>query len=343
MVFRGCANRVGSRRAFTLVELLVVIAVIGVLVALLLPAVQAAREAARRMSCGNQLKQQGLALHHFQLQLNYYPPSWKPTPREADGSVDGWSAQALLLPFLEQGNIAEYIDFEASYNRARVVESGGSLTPLSALRIPTYLCPSEVRDERRFSGATPIHYPLNYAVNLGPWFVYDPATGRGGDGAFFPGSRLRPGDFSDGLSNTIAMAEVKAWNPYFRNAGVVSTAIPQVSDVCGWGGDFKRDSGHTEWVDGRAHQAGFTATFGPNTRVPCAVGGTVFDIDWTSMQEGKSANVPTLSVVTARSYHPHGLHILLMDGSVRMVHDEIELSLWRGLSTRNQRELVQVP
>ena len=203
-----------------MVELLVVIAVIGVLVALLLPAVQAAREAARRMSCGNNLKQMGLALHNFELHLGHYPPSWKPTRVPAGTAINGWSAQALLLPFLEQNNLAEDINFDVGYELAAVVDAGGRTMPLGSMRVPTYLCPSEVRDEPRLTSGVPEHYPLNYAVNEGIWFVYNPASQKGGDGAFYPGSRLRPGDIHDGLSNTLAAAEVKAWNPYFRNAGL---------------------------------------------------------------------------------------------------------------------------
>ena len=336
-------RQVGSppqRRAFTLVELLVVIAVIGILVSLLLPAVQAAREAARRMSCSNHLKQVGLALHNFQLQLTRFPSSWNPTLPGSGGTVDGWSAQALLLPYLEQNNVAEYINFDVSYNLAPQVRSGSLALPISAVRIPTFLCPSETRDERRFEGGTPKHYPLNYGVNLGPWFVYDPVGRRGGDGAFYPGSRLRPGDFHDGMSNTVALAEVKAWSPYFRNAGLPEPSLPDAADICGFGGDFKAESGHTEWVDGRAHQIGFTSTFAPNTQVPCAIGGTLHDVDWTNMQEGKSDTIKTFAAVTSRSYHPQGVHVLLMDGSVRFQNEEVNLDTWRALSTRNKREII---
>ncbi|MHB8974470.1 MAG: DUF1559 domain-containing protein [Pirellulaceae bacterium] len=330
-----------ARHAFTLVELLVVIAIIGVLVGVLLPAVQAAREAARRMSCSNNMKQVGLALHNFELALRHYPPSWKPTPPvSTGGSVNGWSAQAQLLPYLEQNNIAEYIDFEKSYELASALNLGGQMTPLSATRIPTYLCPAEIRDERRLAGSVPEHYPLNYAVNEGIWFVYDPVTYRGGEGAFYPGSRLRPGDFRDGMSNTLAFAEVKAWNPYFRNAALSSPTVSTAADVCALGGQFKEDSGHTEWVDGRVHQIGFTSTFVPNTTVLCNIGTRDFNVDWTNMQEGKSPSVSTYAAVTSRSYHPQGVQALLLDGSVHFIADGIQLRVWRALSTRNKGEVV---
>ncbi len=323
-----------------MVELLVVIAVIGILVALLLPAVQAARAAARRMSCGNNLKQIGLALHNFELANGRYPPSWQPARSPSGGTVDGWSAQSLLLPFLEQGNVADSVDYEASYEIATAVDVGGITIPLSALRIATYLCPSEIRDERRLSGGVPEHYPLNYAVNEGTWFIYDPVSQQGGDGAFYPGSRLRPGDFRDGLSNTLAVAEVKAWNPYFRNAGLPQPTFSTVADICALGGQFKADSGHTEWVDGRVHQIGFTSAFGPNTPVLCGVGDNTYDVDWTNMQEGKSATIHTYAAVTSRSYHPRGVQALYLDGSVHFMADDIELRSWRALSTRSRMEVV---
>ena len=249
-----------KKQGFTLVELLVVIAVIGILVALLLPAVQAAREAARRMSCSNNLKQIGLAMHNFQLQNNHFPPSWLPAAPSSGGSVDGWSAQAQLLPFLEQRTVSESIDYKASYKLASVIDVSGRQIPLSALRIPTFLCPSELRDEQRYENDSPEHYPLNYGVNQGIWLTYNPAKKRGGDGAFMPVRGMRPADFTDGLSNTLAAAEVKAWNPYFRNASLSGPAIPQPADLCGLGGQWKSESGHTEWVDGRVHQIGFTST-----------------------------------------------------------------------------------
>jgi prepilin-type N-terminal cleavage/methylation domain-containing protein len=338
------ASRHNPREAgFTLVELLVVIAIIGILVALLLPAVQAAREAARRMSCGNNLKQVGLALHNFELQQQHYPPSWLPTRPTASGAEDGWSAQALLLPYLEQGNIADHIDFSLSYKLATALDIGGQTIPLSALRIPTYLCPSEVRDQQRLAGGVPAHYPLNYAVNTGIWFIYNPVDKRGGEGAFYPASKLRPGDIRDGLSNTLALAEVKAWNPYFRNVGLPDPPLPLATEVCGLGGDFKEDSGHTEWVDGRVHQIGFTTTFPPQTVVPCVVNGTPYDVDWSNMQEGVSASVSTYAAVTARSYHPAGVQAVLMDGSVHFMMKTIDLDTWRSLSTRNRGDVVERP
>jgi len=319
------------RPAFTLVELLVVIAIIGLLISLLLPAVQAAREAARRTQCSNNLKQIGLALHNFENTYRKYPPSY--------GGPEGgnWSGQARILPYLEEVNLHDQVDYSQPYDT--VLLSDG--TRLSAMRVKTFLCPDEIRDQVRLESNVPAHYPLNYGLNVGVWFVYDPITREGGEGAFLPERGLAPRDIRDGLSQTLAAAEVKAYNPYFRNAALPSPALPAApGDVSSLGGQFKSDSGHTEWVDGRSHQAGFTAVFTPGTIVPCVQGGVEYDVDWTNQQEGKSSTVPTYAAVTARSYHPGVVNGLLMDGSVRAQSETIDLDVWRALSTRNGGEVV---
>lgn len=321
-----------KRTAFTLVELLVVIAVIGILIALLLPAIQAAREAARRSACVNNLKQIGLALHNFENVNRAFPPSY--------GGHLGtdWSAQALLLPYLEQGNLYDNIDFRQSYDSVLLPDG----VRLSGHRVPVYVCPSEIQAEPRLQNGQPVHFPINYGVNLGVWFVYDPVTQRSGDGAFRPYRSTTPAEFVDGLSQTLAAAEVKAYTPYYRNAGL--TPPPQdLTDpaaICTLGGDFKTNSGHTEWVDGRAHQTGITAMFPPNTRVLCTLGGVAYDVDWNNQQEGKSATVPTYAAVTARSYHTGVVNTLLMDGSVRNVSNTVAIGVWRAMATRAGNEVV---
>ncbi len=340
----GQPREPSPRSGFTLVELLVVIGIIGVLIGLLLPAVQMAREAARRMSCSNNLRQLGLALHNFQDARKVYPSAWKTTRPDANGAIHGWSAQAQLLPFLEENSLYQYINFEQGYKNVTIIAVNGRPAPLSGVRVDVLICPSEVNDRRRLSSDGEQNYPLNYAVNEGVWVVYDPQRRLRPQGAFYPDSRLRPRDFHDGLSNTMAMSEVRAYTPYFRNAGYQRLPMPtSASQLCTLGGQFKKNSGHTEWVDGRSHQSGFTTVFPPNHPYGCMIDGREVFVDWTNMQEGKSPDAPTLAAVTARSYHPAGVNTLMMDGSVQVVPDGIQLRVWRGMATRDQGEQIELP
>ena len=318
-------------RGFTLIELLVVIAIIAVLIGLLLPAVQKVREAAARSKCQNNLKQLGLAIHNYEGANGYFPPGGS---YPVGAIAVSFSMQAVILPYIEQANLQKLIDFNLSYTVQPLV---------TQQRVPTLICPSDINDRARQDGAV-THYPCNYAANMGTWFVYDPITGVGGDGALPVNGRLRATDFTDGTSNTLGMAEVKAYTPYLRDGGNpngYSVAPPSSpAQVVAYGGNFKADSGHTEWVDARVHQSGFTTVFTPNTKVLVNNGGTTYDIDFNSSREGSTTNRQTYAAVTARSYHSGGVvNILLMDGSVRSVASSISLGTWRGMGTRNGGEV----
>jgi len=182
--------------------------------------------------------------------------------------------------------------------------------------------------------------------------VWDNGTHVKGRGAFAPNSRLADRDMTDGMSHTLAFSEVKAFTPYIRDGdsvtGMGAVAPSSIATVSTYGGTLKGNriggssptaSGHTEWVDGRVHQTGFTTTFTPNSVVPIAAGGAS-DGDFTNCREGKSCAEPTYAAVTARSYHTGTVNALLMDGSVRSISENINLATWRNLSIRNDGQVI---
>lgn len=330
------------RSAFTLVELLVVIAIIGILVALLLPAVQAAREAARRMQCKNNLKQLALAVMNYENTYRSIPASAVvDLTVTSTGNNGSWGVHGRIMHFLEQGNLYDEVDINTAWDFQQ---------PIDGLRIPTFTCPSDLGTGRiRDPGGGKVHLvPTSYGFNMGTWFVFNPATRQGGNGAFYPNSHLRMRDFVDGTSNTLVAAEVKAWTTYTRNGGPGTTTIPTDATAAAaivTSGAQVKSTGHTEWPDGRVHHTGVTATLTPNTFVPFTTGGQTVDADYNSWQEGKdgSAGNPTYAVVTSRSFHPGGVNVALVDGSVRSVADTIELRNWRGMATRFGGEVVSPP
>jgi prepilin-type N-terminal cleavage/methylation domain-containing protein/prepilin-type processing-associated H-X9-DG protein len=333
----------GRWRGFTIIELLVVIFIIGTLLAVLLPAVQAAREAARRVACQNNLKQIGLALHNYLISNEAFPSSFCIKPGTVlTGNNGSWSIHGRILPYLEQGG---------AYSRVRLDQSWDSQlnSQVPTMRIPIYLCPDEIHDQVRVNTYGNV-YPQNYGFNFGSWLVYDPVSGKRGDGAFFVNSRLRPADLRDGLSNTLAASEVKAFTSYFRNTVDPGPTVPDAPgelSAFAPGAQFKlgplvnENTGHTEWPDGRVHHSGMTTVFTPNTFVAYVhTDGRTYDIDYNSRQEGQSATRPSYAAVTARSYHPGTINALFMDGSVRSISDQIERRVWRALGTRGGGEVI---
>ena len=321
---------------FTLVELLVVIAIIGTLVGLLLPAVQAAREAARRTQCSNNVKQMSLALMNYESAKKAFPPFCE-LPRTT--TFDPFSAQARLLPYIEQGNVAALIDFSSQIPFTAHPE-------VARMRIPQYMCPSEINDKERQT-PTIVHYPLNYCFNEGTWFLYDPVSDTPGDGAFAPNRRFKMAEMLDGTSKTLAIAECKAYQAALWDTGSPSTlgvAAPATPAALAsfFGGTFDTN-GHTEWVEGDAHETGFTTTCTPNAKVPYTSGGVTYDVDVQSARDGESTTAPTYAAITARSYHPGLVVTAMMDGSVKAVTDDVDLTVWRAAGTRAGGESSTLP
>jgi len=332
---------VTSSGAFTLVELLVVIAIIGVLIAMLLPAIQQVRAAARRVSCGNNLRQIYLAVANHESAFGYYPTSFDaPLGQITRGS---WSIHAKLLPMMEQTAARNAINIDVDWH-----EQVG--TGIPAFGVPAYSCPSDHQaGVRQRNGADYVH-STSYGFNMGSWLIHDPSTGAVSDGAFRVTIPTTHSSFADGLSNSMAAADVKSFTSYIRNVRSFDGSFPgSQSSFDGMTGELKlgvakeKNSGHTVWSDGRVHHTGFTTVFTPNTVVPFHFAGRTYDIDFNSQQEGRDLVNPTYAAVTSRSYHSGGVNVAKMDGSVTFLADTIDIQIWRALGTARGEEAFTAP
>ena len=333
-------NVAGShRRGFTLLELLVVIAVLAVLLAVLLPAVQSAREAARRVKCLNNLKQIGLALHHYESSAGAYPLALAMRGTGTNTLFQtGWSAQARILPFLEQGQVANASNLSLSK------EDPENATVIG-LSIETFLCPSEVRTEvsTHDYGRAAV---INYGVCQGDWFVWGGFSGPRNRSPFGANQSRRIAEYQDGLASTVMAAEVKT---YTAASNCRHVTLPSVNDPQAIPSPHadpfivapEYDNGacvtqnqsefHTEWSDGNVHAAGFTTAWPPNKPIlgRSAYRGLDLDLNGRNEEDGG----PTFAAITSRSYHPGGVNALFGDGSVKFIKSTIDGMTWRALGT----------
>jgi prepilin-type N-terminal cleavage/methylation domain-containing protein/prepilin-type processing-associated H-X9-DG protein len=340
------------RSGFTLIELLVVIAIIAVLVALLLPAVQQAREAARRSQCKNNLKQIGLAIANYESAFTCLPFG-KGLNYPGVGPVYArWSLHSMILPYMDQGPLFNLFNFNLPPDTPGMgliagtgfmpayTSPGGANTVASQTTIPMFQCPSDAATPT--GGWAGVN---NYVGNQGSWLcdlgTAAPALSivaptEVNQGVFFYLSKIRAADITDGMTNTAFFSEKMRGSgtpdpttdlfvmPHqITLAATYSTcmstnpltATPLTSK---WG---------ASWVMGENCCTLYNHVSTPNT-ISCA--GTGFP--------GTMANMSMQ--VTASSRHLGGVHVMMGDGSVRYVGNSIDLTLWRGLATRNGGEVL---
>ncbi len=340
-----------GREAFTLVELLVVITILGILIALLLPAVQAAREASRRSQCTNHLKQLGLAVHNHASVLGRLPPAFRgETISGAPWYYDLWGTLALLTPYLEQTSVYNAIDLKLTMYQ--LTSPWGIQAPIAAKTVvPTFLCPSDkmqsvCRDAYAIEGELA---PTNYAFCLGTGTT----TGKTGwlgspydaDGVFFARSTIRLDDIKDGTSNTIGASErLLGEGDEATTLGSHAEINPQrmyvnpgaETNEANCDGTLRINYSQRRmytWVAGEPRCTSYNHYYPPNdvSHPDCIANFTGTDAELRSTGHGLS---------TARSLHPGGVNAWLCDGSVRFVADSITLSVWRALATRNGAEVA---
>ena len=337
-------NRGRNPSGFTLIELLVVVSVIGVLMGLILPAVQAAREAARRAECGSHLRQVGLAMGGYLDVYSTFPPVSPPSGRPPGSSIEYtesyYSPLARVLPWFEQQSLYNAINFDYFPGRPQALWANSTAMDT---KIAVFLCPSDGEPQVEGFGR------VNYRFNLGP----SPVTAPGLDqskpayaGPFTTYKTYRPADFADGLSNTVGVSEriqgdwtagivgdgdYRLHEPSVFDPGLFTTE--QAIDVCASDTKAEWESrGGESWFISGLHFTGYNHVTTPNAKTAdCTFHPFVEDLHWRTLHQG---------VFPARSYHGGGVNALTMDGAVRFVKNGVAPRTWRALSTRSGGEII---
>jgi prepilin-type N-terminal cleavage/methylation domain-containing protein/prepilin-type processing-associated H-X9-DG protein len=321
-----------TKRGYSLLELLVAVAIIGILAALVLSGVQVAREASRRLACQNNLKQIGLAIANYESAHGCYPfgvggagpARW----------LTRWSAHSQLLPFLEQSALFHGINFSFAPWGHDDQYSPPNLTALRT-KVAGFLCPSDTDSITELYGLAHNNYRASAGTQMWNLTAHSPnSTGRN-DGAYWYQSRTAPRDIHDGLAATAAFSERclgDSGNPHLRrdyyywddpSAAVCSRSDPNTTPRYAFG---EIEWSGQRWADGNMLYTRYQHTLTPN-RPSCNFG----DDDWTG-----------LVVVTATSMHNGGVNTLSCDGSVRFIQDSINEAVWRGMATLAGGEVIPV-
>jgi prepilin-type N-terminal cleavage/methylation domain-containing protein/prepilin-type processing-associated H-X9-DG protein len=355
-------------RGFTLIELLVVIAIIGVLVALLLPAVQAAREAARRSKCANHLRQLGVALANYESALGSYPLGGLPAPTVANGCCrlrGAWSAQAKLLPFLEQAAVSDALNF-ALIGRGSSIEEQVNSTG-TATRIAGFLCPSSPLPGDGAGNWYGFPWPgNNYFASAGSSLGWLGAFTRGRPNGCFAvgGPAVSSRDLLDGTSTTIAFGEQRIGD--FNDETI---SIPE--DIAGngsvLGGGFIWDTPLASMPAGQGLLAAWIATcvrnlesgttpYTPSNRswngrlwfvgnYGHALGNTVLAPNApypNCMYYNGNTDWDREGIAGLHSFHHGGAHVCFADGSVKFLKSSTSLATVWALGSRAQGEVVDL-
>jgi prepilin-type N-terminal cleavage/methylation domain-containing protein len=318
----------GRVAGFTLVELLVVIAIIGILLGLLIPAVQMAREAARRTACANNMRQVGLGMLHYESAVGHFPPGAVARPYPAAPNTPWtfyrWSALAALTPYLEQSVAHDLLDLNKPLYSATF-----SVTPENAAGvrtlIPIFLCPSDRQQRLRASFG-----PTNYAFNTG--------TGSNGgspvetDGPFFVNSRVRIAEIRDGTSQTMALSEsilgvLDSQDRDPRYSYRFTFMTPLTENACSAAATWNfQDPRGFSWANGEFRSALYNHYLPPNDATADCIA--------AQLTGAPDRRFTPFGWRTARSLHSGGVNGLRMDGSVDFLNSEIAPEIWRGLATR---------